>query len=212
VAAISAALLLSACGSQSSTPSIPTDVLQSELINQAPPSYSVNSAATGPLDLHSASFSTPADVSETEGVLARGHFAGGYVRVWQKGTDFITAAVYGFEKPQGATAFADFEAAFIKGEVGSYVYPLAQPDTGTGFVVTTQNKTKTKVVFCQGGVFSVEDAAFIVETCGQQPNSSAEANSLAAAAYFQAFTTLALPRASPAPSISPSPSTPKGAP
>ena len=178
--------LLAGCEQAAKVTAIPSATLAAELISDAPPGYHVNAGATGPLDRRAASYSTPAGVGQTQDVLSKQHFAGGYARVWQNGPDYITASIYGFEKASGATAFNAFEATMISGEQGSFTYALTQPSNGTGFVITTRNKTGSRNVFCQGGMFSVDRYAFIVQTCGQQPNSSDTANSLAAAAYFHA--------------------------
>jgi hypothetical protein len=179
-------LLLAGCASSGVDTSVSDAVLQSELINAPPAGFILSESGTGPLDVRTASYSTPADVSKTASALETQRFRRGYVRVWQKGTDYITVAIFRFDLPAHADAFVDFEKRSIAGEVGSYTYALSQPPSGTGFVITSKNKTLTKLIFCQGGVFPVDADAFLVQTCGEQPNNSAMANSLAQEEYFLA--------------------------
>jgi hypothetical protein len=194
-----AALILAGCGSPAPASSALDTSLQAELVSEPPAGYSASASGTGSLDLTTASYSTPADVSQTASVLTGQRFKGGYVRVWRKGPDYITVAVYRFDSASHAAAFAFFEKTAIAGELGSYTYVLSSPPWGTGFVITSTNKTRSKHIFCQGGLFGLEAEAFLVQTCGEQPNSSAMADSLAAEEYLHA-SGVVFPAGAPTPS------------
>ncbi|MEA2682361.1 MAG: hypothetical protein QOK05_689 [Chloroflexota bacterium] len=192
-------LALAGCSGSATGPAADAS-LPSALISNPPAGYSPSATGTGPLDVQGASYSTPADVDQTAAILKAQAFRAGYVKVWQKGPDYITAAIYRFDTASHALAFADFEKASISGEVGSYVYVLTQPSWGTGFVITSKNKTRTKLIFCQGGLFALETDVSLVQTCGEQPNSSTMVDALTNQQYLQASGVMVFGSVSPAPS------------
>ena len=201
-----ATLALAGCASGTVDMSSTDAALQALLINDPPAGYSRSASGTGPMDLQTASYSTPADVSQTAAALQSGHFERGYARVWLKSADYITVAIYRFDTVAHAAGFAAFEKGRISGEVGTYAYSLLQPSFGTGFIITSPNKTKTKLLFCQGGLFPVDVDVLIVETCGVQPAWASLAESLARREYFLASGVIvpAAPSASSSGLISPS--------
>jgi hypothetical protein len=201
-----AALALAGCGSGSVDMSSTDASLQSLLIKDPPAGYVLSASGTGPMDVQTASYSTPAAVSLTASWLQSDHFKRGYSRVWLKGTDYITVGIYRFDTPAHAADFADFEKRSISGETGTYTYALSQPSFGTGFIITSPNKTKTKLLFCQGGVYPVDVDALMVETCGVQPAWASLAESLARQEYFLASGVIvaAAPSSSPSGFTSPS--------
>ena len=204
-AALAFTLLLGAgCGSQPQTVT-PKPGLAALLIDNPAPGFSPRSSGSGPMDLETAANATEAPVDSTRNALKDSTFAGGQVKVWTSGTEYIVVLVLAFDSAIDAARFVDYEVNFLKGLISASVYSDEVMAGVTDFTLNGATRNKP-TVFCQGMWFTVETHAFNTYLCDtQRPVSAAVSGGVGVAQYRRALTTLLGPTPAASPSAAPTP-------
>ena len=166
---------------------VPPATLNSLLLSSPPPGFIADAGVSGEMSLESAAYSTPGSPVDLRNELQNNLFAGAYVHVWRRGDDYVTDTVFALDHPANTGRVESYLVSTVTDNPAAYLYPLPLPDSGHGFVLDARNKTGSKFIFCQGAIFSVDVYAFLVETCGIQPNGTELDATLAGLQYQRAI-------------------------
>lgn len=138
------------------------------------------------MDRDGAVTATIADEGEKSRFLGRSGYLEGYARVWTKGPDHVTILVYDFTGESGAGGLVAFETKQLARTSGYESFRVKQIPGARGYILSAVKRTTPDPLFCQGVWFPVDTRAFAVNTCGEQPNTTALAVRLAVTQWKRA--------------------------
>jgi hypothetical protein len=144
----------------------------------APPGYETGDRYV--LDLDGASRSTPVPDDLTRKALRSSDFESGEAQVFTSGQDFAVVSEYRFPTLDSAAGFVEFEVAALRRLGTVAVLGTAGVPGATTYVLHAPTRARGREVFCEGVVFAVSEAAYLVTRCGPHPSSADTAESLAA--------------------------------
>jgi hypothetical protein len=143
----------------------PASGLGEVLVDQAPPGYVLDPAASGSLTEGEAAAATTADPGQLRHVLDDAGFSGAESRVWTHGEDFASAFAFRLTRPFGPTEVVDFEISSLRQQVTAYVFPIPSVTGAQGYIFNGEARAGHRTLFCQGVWFARGEWAFNDNTC-----------------------------------------------
>lgn len=177
--ATTAALALAACDGGGAAPSSTIDA-SGLLLTAAPQGFTLDAAASGPLDLDAARTATIADPDTLGAALGRDGFSGGAENVWQQGQRFETDIVFEFRTAAQSAAVLDVEHSAMTRGLGVVATPADNIPDSWAYTMFGSTRQGGKSVFCQGVWFTVGADLYGITTCAPSPGDEYAALSRAA--------------------------------
>ena len=146
------------------------------------------------LDIQSAASATPADPSAVSSQLTRTSFVGGYSKVWESGTDYVTMIALEFSQPADADAFVVFQRGALVTAANTYVTDHTEIPGSFVYVISSVTRKGNNDVICEGVWFAFATHSFETMTCGLTPAFATQAEDLAMREYQTARALLSSPK------------------
>jgi hypothetical protein len=127
------------------------------------PGFAVEPAATGPMTVDTAAAATTLRRDVLREFLRRSSFATGYVRVFTRDEEFVTALGYEFTRAADAGRLVDRVLGGLAGSVAFVPFDDSGVPGSRGFTLTSD--VAGKVRFCVGEWFAVRTRAYAVTRC-----------------------------------------------